>query len=71
MCSTYSLFSVLDAFQARKIFLKLVLGAWELLHFPLVLMSQLNKTQSVVFYCNIVVSLYFYKNCFSRLFRVS
>ena len=32
--------------------LKPVLGAWELLHFPLVLMNRLNKTVSAVFlYC--------------------
>ena len=32
--------------------LKLVLGAWELLHFPLDLMNRLNKTESaVLLYC--------------------
>ena len=32
-----------------RIPLKLVLGALELLHFPVVLMNRLNKTESAVF----------------------
>ena len=41
-----------------RIPLKLVLGAKELLYFPLVLMNRLNKAESVVFF-NIVGSRYF------------
>ena len=35
-----------------RILLKPLLGAWELLHFPLVLMNRLKKAESAVFlYC--------------------
>ena len=48
-----------------------MLGALEFLHFTFVLMNRLNKTESAVFYYNIVGSLLFLKESFSRLFRVS
>ena len=38
--------------KESRIWLKPVLGACELLHFPLVIMNRLNKTESAVFeYC--------------------
>ena len=64
-------FSVLNKLKASIIPLKLMLGALEFLHFTFVLMNRLNKTESAVFYYNIVGSLLFLKESFSRLFRVS
>ena len=44
-----------------------VLGAWELLHFPLFLISDSIKPS--LLFSNIVGSLYFWRICFSRLFE--
>ena len=64
MYSTFTVLSVLNTFQASIVLrsidgLKLVQGACDLLHFPLVLMNTINKTESAVFYYTIVGSVYF------------
>ena len=52
--------------EESRLLLKPVLGAWEFLHFPLVLVNRLNKTESVVFlYCRFSL---FLMDPFSRLF---